>query len=202
MLRITSKYRIGKRLGVGIFEQLQTQKFALSDARSKKTKKGGRGGSDFGRQLLEKQRVRFTYGLGERQLANYAATAFTAKDPSKALHGALEGRLDSIVYRAGFCPTRRAARQAVSHGNFTVNGRRVTIPSLGIKKGDVVEVRGSNRTSALFAKLTDEATEKKTPAPWLAVDFALMKADVSGTPGVAQGEQMMDYPTVFEFYSR
>lgn len=202
MLRITSKYRIGKRLGTGIFEQLQTQKFALSDARAKKVKKGGRGGSDYGRQLLEKQRVRFTYGLGERQLSNYAATAFTAKDPSKALHSALESRLDSIVYRAGFCPTRRAARQAVSHGNFTVNGRRVTIPSLEVKKGDVVEVRSSNRTSALFAKLTDEAVEKRTPAAWLNVDFALMKATVSGTPGVAQGEQTMDYSTVFEFYSR
>jgi small subunit ribosomal protein S4 len=202
MLPIKSKYKIGKRLGAGIFEQLQTQKFALSDARAKKAKRGGRGGSDYGRQLLEKQRVRFTFGLNERQLSNYAEKAFEAKDPSAALHTALESRLDSIVYRAGIVSTRRGARQAASHGHFTVNGRRVNVPSFSVKKGDVVAVRPGVRTSALYATLGDEGVERRTPAQWLTVDYPLMQATVTGTPGVAQGEITLDYATLFEFYSR
>src|ERR1700691_2395687 len=124
MLPVKSKYKIAKRLGAGIFEQTQSQKFALSEARSKKERRGGRGGSDFGRQLLEKQRVRFTYGLSEKQLSNYAAAAFSSKEPSAELHRALEMRADSALYRAGFSSSRRAARQAVSHGHVKINGVR------------------------------------------------------------------------------
>lgn len=202
MLRITSKYRIGKRLGPAVFEQLQTQKFALSDARAKKAKRGGRGGSDYGRQLLEKQRVRFTYGLAERHLANYAQEAFAEKDPSAALHTALESRLDSVVYRAGFVPTRRAARQATSHGHFTVNGRRVNVPSFSVKKGDVIAVRQGNRTSPLYATMSDEGVERKTPPAWIDVDLSLMQITVTGKPAFTAGESGLDYATVFEFYSR
>src|ERR1700727_2331642 len=112
MLQIKSKYKIAKRLGAGIFEQTQTQKFALSKARSKKKERRGRGGSDYGRQLLEKQKVRYTYGLSEKQLASYAEKAFAQKDPSAELHRSLELRADSVLYRSGFSPSRRAARQA------------------------------------------------------------------------------------------
>src|SRR5204863_733332 len=84
MLIVKSKYRIAKRLGAGVFDQTQTQKFALAEANTQK--KRGRGQSDYGRQLLEKQRVRFTYGLSERQLSNYAKEAYLAKDPSVTLH--------------------------------------------------------------------------------------------------------------------
>src|SRR3990167_4049962 len=86
MLLIKSKFKIAKRLGAAIFEKTQSQKFALSEARSaanKRNSRGGRGGSDYGRQLLEKQRVRFTYGISERQLSNYAEAAYTQPDPSK-----------------------------------------------------------------------------------------------------------------------
>src|SRR3989344_8435593 len=114
MLLIKSKFKIAKRLGAAVFEKTQTQKFALAEARARKPRGGGRGGSDYGRQLLEKQRVRFTYGLSERQLANYAHAAFAEADPSATLHKLLETRADSVVYRAGFSATRRAARQAVS----------------------------------------------------------------------------------------
>ena len=93
MLPIKSKYKIAKRLGAGIFEQTQTQKFALSDARAKKAKRG-RAPSDYGRQLLEKQRVRFTYGITEKQLYNYAKGAMGEADPSATLHKALEMRAD------------------------------------------------------------------------------------------------------------
>ncbi len=201
MLPIKSKYKIVKRLGVGIFEQLSTQKFALSAAR-KKEKRGRRGGSDYGLQLLEKQRVRFTYGLNERQLSNYAAKAFTNADPSSALHAALELRADNAAYRAGFAPTRRAARQMVSHGHITVNGKRITTPSLHLKQGDVVGVREGSRTSVLFAGLADKEEEQRVAPQWLVVDISKLTAEVSGEPTFSATETGLDYPTVFEFYSR
>ncbi len=201
MLPIKSKYKIGKRLGAGVFEQLQTQKFALSEARSKKKEKRGRGGSDYGRQLLEKQRVRFSYGLSERQLSNYAEKAFEAADPSKALHIALELRADNAAYRAGFAPTRRAARQMVSHGHITVNGKRITTPSFQLKKGDVLGVREGSRKSTLFASLA-EKEEKRSVPQWITVDMSLLKAEVASEPVYTTVETGLDYPTVFEFYSR
>lgn len=202
MLPVKSKYKIGKRLGAGVFEQLQTQKFALSDARAKQSKKGRRGGSDYGKQLLEKQRVRFTYGLAEKQLSNYAQKAFEAKDPSSALHIALESRADSAVYRAGFAPTRRAARQMVSHGHITVNGRRITTPSYQLKKGDVLGVREGSRKSPLFASLSEKNEERRSIPQWIAVDMNLLRAEIVGEPSYTTVETGLDYATVFEFYSR
>jgi small subunit ribosomal protein S4 len=201
MLPIKSKYKIGKRLGNGIFEQLQTQKFALSEARSKKERRGGRGGSDYGKQLLEKQRVRFTYGLAEKQLANYAESAFAETDPSAALHKALEMRADSVVYRAGFAPTRRAARQMVSHGHITINGRRTTVPSHRLKKGDTIAVREGSTKSPLFAGLAEKEGGRPIPQ-WLSVDVNVLKAEVVGEPAYARAEVGLDYATVFEYYSR
>src|SRR3954463_14088000 len=113
MLIVKSKYKIAKRLGAGVFEQTQSQKFSLSEARTKAKPRGGRrGGSDYGRQLIEKQRVRFTYGLSEKQLSLYVEKSMHAANPSAALFKFLEGRIDNSIYRAGFASTRRAARQA------------------------------------------------------------------------------------------
>src|SRR3989338_3413051 len=205
MLKIKSKYKIAKRLGAGIFEQTQTQKFALSEARSKnaKSSRGRRGASDYGRQLLEKQRVRFTYGLSERQLSNYAKKAFSQPNPTAALHKALEMRVDNAAYRVGIAKTRRAARQIISHGHVTINGKRITIPSYQVRKGDIVAVREGSRASSLFARLTDpdEASEISKSA-WIVLDQPLMKAEVVGEPSYGGAESGIDYPAVFEFNSR
>ncbi len=205
MLLIKSKYKVAKRLGAAVFEKTQTQKFALSEARSAANKKrrGGRGGNDYGRQLLEKQRVRYTYGLSERQLSNYAHTAFAEKDPSASLYRALELRADNAVYRAGLANTRRAARQAVSHGHITINGTRITTPSMRLKKGDVIAVREGSRRSPLFAGLTEAKEENTRTIPqWLSVDLSLMRAEVAGEPPYSTVDAGLDYATVFEFYSR
>ncbi len=203
MLPVKSKYKIAKRLGGGVFEQTQTQKFALSEARSAASKKKprGRGGSDYGRQLLEKQRVRYTYGLNERQLSNYAEKAMKEADPSTTLHRSLEQRADSVVYRAGLAGTRRMARQLVSHGHILVNGRRTTTPSHHLKKGDVITIREGSRTSPLFAGLSDAEDRKPIPQ-WLSVDISVLKAEISGEPAYTTVETGLDYATVFEFYSR
>lgn len=203
MLPIKSKYKIAKRLGAAVFEKTQTQKFALSDSRAKKTKRGGRGGSDFGKQLLEKQRVRYTYGLGERQLSQYAKKAYETADPSSTLNRMLEMRADSVVYRAGFAPTRRAARQMVSHGHVLINGARVRTPSYQLNKGDVLTVREGSRTRSIFTKITDEDADKRTPPQWITLDVGSLKAEVVGEPTFTPVEGSgFDYATVFEFYSR
>lgn len=201
MLPIKSKYKIAKRLGPAIFEQTQTQKFALSDARVKKTKSRGRGASDYGRQLLEKQRVRFTYGITESQLSNYVSKAYMTADPSSTLHKMLEMRADSVIYRAGIAPTRRAARQLVSHGHILVDGKRTTSPSHRVGKGDTLSVREGSRRSTLFSTQT-EAGEGRTPPQWLSVDRSAHIVKVDGEPRYGPAETMLDYPTVFEFYSR
>lgn len=201
MLIVKSKYKIAKRLGAAVFEKTQSQKFALSEARGKKPR--GRGGSDFGKQLLEKQRVRFTYGLSEKQLSNYASSAVQEKDPSLALHKSLEMRADTAVYRAGFASTRRAARQMVSHGHITINGTRIKTPSYRLRKGDAIGVREGSRKSPLFASLNENKEESGRSIPkWLAVDLDLLTAKVDGEPTYSPIEAGLDYATVFEFYSR
>lgn len=202
MLQIKSKYKIAKRLGNQIFEQTQTQKFALAEARVKKPR-GGRGGkSDYGRQLLEKQKVRFTYGIQEKQLANYAEAAFATKNPSESLHRALELRLDSAAYRAGFALTRRGARQMTSHGHLLVNGKRITTPSYRLQIGDTITVREGSRSSTLFAHMQNEEASARTVPAWISVDVKSMVAKINGEPAYAASEIPLDYPAVFEFYSR
>jgi small subunit ribosomal protein S4 len=198
MLPIRSKFKIAKRLGAGVFEQTQSQKFALSEARARKPR--GRGPSDFGRQLIEKQRVRFTYGIAEKQLSNYAAEAMEQPDPSSALHKALEMRADSATYRAGFASTRRAARQAVSHGHVLVNGKRITTPSYRLSVGDVISIREANRKSPLYAGLAEKEGGQPVPQ-WLSVDTGTLRAEIAGVPQYA-ADSGLDYATVFEFYSR
>jgi small subunit ribosomal protein S4 len=202
MLLIKSKYRIAKRLGAGVFDQTQTQKFALAEANAPKKRTGRGGGSDYGRQLLEKQRVRFTYGISETQLSNYAEKAYVAKDPSTALHRALEMRIDIAVYRAGLVSTRRGARQAVSHGHITINGVRTKTPSQRVKKGDIISVREGSRKNALFAGLAEKSVEGRSIPQWLTVDINLLKAEVVSEPQFTTVETGLDYATVFEFYSR
>jgi small subunit ribosomal protein S4 len=202
MLPIKSKYKIAKRLGAGIFEQTQTQKFALSETRSPK-KPPRRGGSDYGRQLLEKQRVRFTYGLSERQLSNYAKKAYEQPDPGVALHRMLEMRADSIAYRSGMAPTRRAARQLVSHGHIIVNGVRTTTPSQHVKKGDIITIREGSRRSPLFTRFAEEEKGSTRTIPqWLSFDVSALKVEVLGEPAYTPSETALDYTTLFEFYSR
>lgn len=201
MLIVKSKFKIAKRLGAAIFEKTQTQKFALSETRAKKPR--GRAGSDFGKQLLEKQRVRYTYGLAERQLSKYAHAAFEEKDPSLQLYRALEMRADGVLYRAGFASTRRAARQAVSHGHVTINDVRITTPSVRLRKGDVLKIREGNRKSPLYAGLAESKGENTRAVPqWLSVDVNLLRVEVTGEPQYNVVEVGLDLPTVFEFYSR
>lgn len=195
------KYKICKRLGNGIYEKCQTQKFALSEARAKKTFKRRRNVSDYGRQLLEKQKVRYAYGITEKQLRKYVAMALGAKDPSAELFKNLETRLDNTIYRLGFAPTRRAARQMVSHGHIVVNSKKMTVPSHTVRKSDAIAVRDASKEKTLFTGNAD-AIANRTAPKWLTADAKKLSASVKSLPEFVASDTVFDLPAVFEFYSR
>lgn len=204
---IGPKYKICKRLGASVFEKCQTQKFQLAEARApRKTRSSGRGGkrggSDYGQQLIEKQKARFTYGLTETQFSRYVREAMSArgKDSAAGLLSRLESRLDNVVYRAGFAKTRRAARQIVSHGHVTVNGRRVNIPSYAAGAGDAISIREGSRGSALFANRGEEAIEHRAPA-WMSLEEGGHSVKIMQEPAMAE-EAPFNAATIIQFYSR
>jgi small subunit ribosomal protein S4 len=203
MLQIKSKYKVCKRLGSSVFEQCQNQKFTLSEARSKKM--GGnrrrRNVSDYGKQLLEKQKMRFTYGLSERQLVNYVKEANLMPEPRLALNKLLECRFDNVIYRMNLAPTRRAARQMSSHGNIKINGKKTTIPSRQISVGDTIEVRDESKDSPLFADIRRGEGTGSVPN-WLVFDAKNLSGQVKGEPSYSAGDTLLDYSAVFEYYSR
>ncbi len=201
------KYKICKRLGSAVFEKCQTQKFQLSEARVPRGGKGSkgakRGGSDYGAQLLEKQKARFIYGLSEAQFARYVHEAMEkrGKDSIAGLINKLESRLDNVVFRAGLVKTRRAARQLVSHGHVTVNGRRVTIPSFAVSTDDTVAIRTESRQSPLFANRKELMLEQKTPH-WMEMGADGLSVTVKQTPVVSETELPFSPGVIIQFYSR
>ena len=204
-MRIGPKYKICKRLGSSVFEKCQTQKFQLAEARAPpKISRGKRGGgTDYGAQLLEKQKARFTYGLSESQFARYVSDAVEARgvDSVQGLMTRLESRLDNVVFRAGFVKTRRAARQLVSHGHVQVNGRRVTIPSYQVGVTDTVGIRPESRQSPLFGNRSEVAAETKLPG-WLTIAPDHFSVTVTEGPVVGETELPFNAGVVIQFYSR
>lgn len=202
-MKIGPKYKLAKRLGASIFEKTQTQKFAIAAERSAMNKKGKRGGSEFGRQLLEKQKVRLTYGLSEKQFYNYVEEAMEATDttPVDLLHRLLELRLDNVVYRLGLASTRRAARQMVSHGHITVNGVKTTIPSRRVRLTDRIAVREGSKSAAMFAGFADKFMERPLPS-WLSWNPKSMEGGVSAIPNAESASPAGDLVSVLSFYSR
>jgi small subunit ribosomal protein S4 len=198
------KYKICKRLGASVFEKCQTQKFQLAEARApRRTRPKRGGGGDYGAQLLEKQKARFTYGMSEGQFARYVHEAMEQhRTPSaEKLLSRLESRLDNVVYRAGFVTTRRAARQMVSHGHILLNGRRMNVPSHAVALGDVVSIRPESRGSALFTSRAETAAETKTPQ-WLTLEDGGFAAVVAAEPGISPTEAPFSAPVIIQFYSR
>ena len=201
-MKLGPRYKIAKRLGP-IFEKTQTRQFALSKERSAKNKKGGRrGGSDYSRQLIEKQKMRLTYGLSEKQFSSYVKKALERKTPSVTLFKLLESRLDSVIYRMGLSGTRRMARQMVSHGHFTVNGVRTKVPSHRIASGDAISVRDGSRGSSMFGTvIVEKLKEFKSPS-WVQFDIGSMEGKMATEPAFSEQDAAADIGAVFEYYTR
>ncbi len=201
-MKIGPKFKIAKRLGAPIFEKTQTQKFALSQARGGREVKRGGQMSDYKRQLIEKQKMRFSYAITEKQLRRYVDEAIASgHQPVAHLMERLESRLDNVVYRLGFAKTRQMARQMVSHGHIIVNGKRLNIPSHKVRKGDVITVREGSKTSGLFVELAEKHEGAAVPA-WLSLDIKKLTATVLGVPVYNPSETLFDPDQVMEYYSR
>jgi small subunit ribosomal protein S4 len=202
---IGPKYKIAKRLGASVFPKTQTAKFALAQERAARTKKSGRRNqqTEFGRQLLEKQKVRLTYGLSERQFSKYVreAVALHGHRPVDTLHRLLEMRLDNIVFRLGLTNSRRAARQMVSHGHLVINGVKTTIPSRAMRIGDVIGIRPGSKDARLFEGFADKFAERPLPR-WLTWNVKTMEGGVLELPTSETAETAGDLVSVLSFYSR
>ncbi len=201
-MKIGPKYKIARRIGSSVFDKTQTQKFAVSEGKKAKASKSKKKQmSEYGLQLIEKQKIRFTYGITEKQFSNYVKEAIETKGVNSAdlLNELLEVRLDNVIYRLGIAPTRQASRQMVSHGHLMVNGRKVTVPSYRLKVGDKISVKESSKKSILFADLSKKLDKVVFPI-WLSFDSGKMEGVVKNKP--TKEGAMLDFAKVLEFYSR
>lgn len=169
---------------------------------------GGRGGrpkkaSQYALQLREKQKVKRLYGLLEKQFSNLMKEATRKEGQSgQILLELLERRLDNAVYRAGFATSRRAARQLVTHGHFTLNGRRVDIPSIRLKAGDEIVLRAASQNNSYFKHIDDLSPAPSTTPAWIKVNRKKFAASITGTPSREEAEPDINEQLIVEYYSR
>ena len=201
--RTEAKHKIDRRLQVNLWGRgkspLNKREYGPGQHGQRRKKP-----SDYGVQLMAKQKLKGYYGnISERQFRRYYEEAMRRKgDNGENLVGILESRLDAVVYRMKFVPTVFAARQFVSHGHVSVNGRRVTIPSFMVKVGDTIEVRSKSKQLASL-KEASESPERDVP-DYIQVDHSKFVGEVKRVPGLKD----IPYPVqmepnlVIEFYSR
>ena len=159
--------------------------------------------SEYALQMAEKQKVKFVYGVLEKQFRMYYEKA--ARMPGKTgdnLLVLIERRLDNVVYRLGFAKTRREARQLVSHSHFTVNGKKVNIPSFLVKAGDVIEVKEASRSTTRFKMLTGEDAPKVLVPQWLERDKNALKGSVTRLPVREDVSVPVEEHLIVELYSK
>jgi small subunit ribosomal protein S4 len=170
---------------------------------------GSRGGgnrsgreSDYLRQLRAKQRARRVYGVLERQFRRYYEVALQRRGLTGLnLLQILESRLDNVVYRLGYSSSRAQARLMVTHGHFTVNGRRTDVPSMLLKDGDVVAVRDGSRALEYFKGLSDLANARTSPS-WLNRDTMQLSGSIQRLPERAEIDGILNEQLIVEYYSR
>jgi len=157
----------------------------------------------YAQQLREKQKVRRIYGLLERQFAKLMNEASRSKGQSgEVLLRFLEQRLDNAVFRAGFATSRRGSRQLVSHGHFMLNDRRVDIPSIRVKVGDVITVRPKSQKNVYFTEAAKTLAESTQSLSWLKCDPKKMTITITGIPTREEAEQEINEQLIVEYYSR
>ena len=201
--RVQSKYKINRRLGENLWGRpkspINTRDYRPGQHGQRRTKP-----SDFGTQLMAKQKLKGYYGnIMERQFRRYYAEAVRRKgDTSENLIGLLECRLDAVIYRMKFVPTVFGARQFVNHGHVRVNGKRVNIASYAVKEGDVIEVKEKSREIPMVLEAS-VSPERDVP-DYMSVDFKKMQGTFVRIPLLADVPYpvQMEPNLVIEFYSR
>lgn len=199
MARYTgSTYRKSRRLGFSVLEngkELARRPYAPGQHGASRKKM-----SDYGTQLQEKQKVRFMYGLNEKQFRK----TFNEAEKMKGVHGEnflrlLESRLDNLVYRMGFATTRKGARQLVNHGHITVNGKKVDIPSYRVKVGDVIGVKEQSKQHPMI-KASLEAINNRVE--FVTYDEAKMTGTYVRLPERSELNADINESLIVEFYNR
>lgn len=159
--------------------------------------------SQYSLQLREKQKVKRLYGLLEKQFSNLMKEASRKQGQAgTVLLQFLEQRADNAVYRAGFAPSRRAARQLVTHGHFLLNGRRVDIPSIRLKAGDVLTIRDHSKQTEYFKKIDDTSPAPSTIPGWIKVNRKKVELQITGLPTRDDAEPEINEQLIVEYYSR
>ncbi|HKR81830.1 MAG TPA: 30S ribosomal protein S4 [Candidatus Saccharimonadales bacterium] len=159
--------------------------------------------SQYSLQLREKQKVKRLYGLLEKQFSNLMKEAGRKQGQAgEVLLQLLEQRADNAVYRAGFASSRRAARQLVTHGHFLLNDRRVDVPSIRLKAGDVLTVREHSKHTEYFKKIDDISPAPSTTPGWMKVNRKKIELQVVGAPARDDAEPEINEQLIVEYYSR
>lgn len=197
------KGRLVRRFGVDIFGTTKMTKLLEKRPQGPGMHGASRSAkaSEYKKQLLEKQKLRLMYGLTEKQLRNYYLKAASKLGATGTeLMKMIERRLDNVVYRSGLAKTRAQARQMVSHGLFTLNGRRVTVPSIQVRENDMIEVRSRLKESPLFVSVKEE--KDFDHARWLKSDQKALKTEVSALPEDKDLDQLIETQLIVEYYSK
>lgn len=156
--------------------------------------------SEYGTQLREKQKIKRSYGIMERQFRNYYLKARRTKgNTGNILAALLERRLDNIVYRFGFANSRSQARQLVTHGHFFVNGKKINIPSYSVKEGDILSIRKEKLN--YFLDIRKKLKEHQSPS-WLSLDYQKMQGKVVSLPTEKEIDKVSDMQLIVEHYSK
>ena len=207
MARYTGpREKIARRFGVPLFGPSKALELRNFPPGQHGVRNARRKVSDYGIAMAEKQKLRYQYGLMEKQFALFVKRATATHEtgentvtPGLKLARLLEFRLDNIVYRSGFATTRALARQMVSHGHILVNGRRNNVASHQVKLGDVIAIREGSKVTKLFQSLSEKLANLN-PTYALTIDPAKMSAIVKEP--VREIEPMFDTQKVLEYYSR
>ena len=202
MARYTGpKARINRRLGAMIYENQGARRAMERRDNPPGMHTRQRRPSNYGLALMEKQKIKHFYGLGERQLRRYFDIVSRKKgDTGQLLLMMCERRLDNVIRRAGLTQTRPQARQGIVHGHFQVNGVKVTKPSYQLRAGDVITVRRRNNLLELYKRLLAEGGGN-TP-DWITVEADTLRVTVQGLPGPEDVSLPVDVNMVVEFLSR
>jgi small subunit ribosomal protein S4 len=202
MARYTGpKARINRRLEVMLFENAGATRASEKRKKPPGMHPRGRRTSNYGIALAEKQKIKYYYGLGERQLRRYFDAAVRKKgNTGETLLLMCERRLDNVVRRAGLSKTRPQARQGIVHGHFRVNGVKVTSPSYLLRPGDVIEVTNREAVRNLYKGVI--ANNPSIPLDWIAFDSEGLRVTMQGAPGPSDISLPVNANVVVEFLSR
>jgi small subunit ribosomal protein S4 len=202
MARYTGpRVRISRRFGLPIFgpsKYLERRNYGPGVHGPKSRRKH----TDYGLGLIEKQKLRYYYGLMERQFRGVYEKALRRRGVTgEHMLQILETRVDNVVYHLGYANTRAAARQMVTHGHIRVNARKVSVPSYGLKVNDVIEVKNTNVSRQLATKNLESATSRSVP-DWLLLNKEEFKGTVMRIPKRDEINPIANEQAIVEFYSR